>query len=368
MTRLLPLSVDTACVVALIAMSSSFGRSSAGTNSVDPVSSIQCGVSLSGAEFGTDKVGFSNETPGIFGRDYTYNTERSVQYFCERGASLLRLPIRWERIQPRLGEPLDELELARLRVAIGWASKHNGRVIIDIHNFGRYVLVRNGRPRACAIDEEVRGENLVTREHFVDLWRRLSLAFRDEPTIYAYGLMNEPHDMGKSNWKAISQAAVDAIRGGNDFHRILVAGDGWSKAHRFEEANGSAAWIRDSANNIAYEAHCYFDRDGSGRYANSYEEESGADADLVGRGERRVQSFAQWCARNGVRGFVGELAVPAADSRWQPGLERALAAMKRAGLEGCYWGGGEWWGDHPLSIQPTAGFRTPSPLMAIFTR
>jgi len=30
--------------------------------------------------------------------------------------------------------------------------------------------------------------------------------------VYAYDLMNEPHDMGLGNWKTISQAVVDAIR------------------------------------------------------------------------------------------------------------------------------------------------------------
>lgn len=89
------------------------------------------GVSLAGPEFGVDKPGFSNENPGIFGCDYTYNSERTIQYFRSTGATQLRLPIRWERIQPRLGEDLDELELARLGVCIGWCiSMVAGRLLI----------------------------------------------------------------------------------------------------------------------------------------------------------------------------------------------------------------------------------------------
>jgi endoglucanase len=60
------------------------------------------GVSLCGAEFGAEKADFSNENPGVFGRDYTYNSERTTAYFCDHDLRLLRLPFRWERLQPRL--------------------------------------------------------------------------------------------------------------------------------------------------------------------------------------------------------------------------------------------------------------------------
>src|SRR6516164_10490180 len=79
------------------------------------------GVSLCGAEFGAEKADFSNENPGKYGPDYSYNSERTVAYFCDQGLRLLRLPFRWERIQPRLGKALDRTELGRLRKAVGHA-------------------------------------------------------------------------------------------------------------------------------------------------------------------------------------------------------------------------------------------------------
>jgi len=314
------------------------------------------GVSLAGPEFGTDSATFCNESPGVFGRDYTYNSEPSVRYFCSKGATLLRIPIRWERIQPRLGQSLDELELARLRVLVGWAAKHRGRVIIDVHNFGRYTMLADGRPRSLIIDQECKGQTPVSRHHFADLWRRLALAFHDEPAVQSFGLMNEPHDMGVSNWHKISQVAVDAIRATGDTRQILVAGNDWSKAHRFAAANGPKAWIRDPADNIAYEAHCYFDRDGSGRYEKSYDQEAAGDSQLQERGEDRLRDFSTWCENNRVKGFIGEYAVPGNDPRWLQCLENFQSAMRAANMDGCYWAGGEWWGNYPLSIQPSAGF------------
>jgi endoglucanase len=326
------------------------------------------GVSLAGPEFGAERAQFSNQTPGAFGRDYTYNSEATVAYFCSQGLRLFRLPLRWERLQPRLGQPLDADELDRVRTVIAWARKHEGEVIVDIHNYGRYVLVRDGKPTACVIDQAAGGQSPVRREHLADLWRRLSQVFADEPAVYAYGLMNEPHDMGSSNWKSISQATVDAIRGLGDRKRILVAGDGWSSAVRFAALNGPRAWINDPARNVVYEAHCYFDEDGSGHYAKSYDAELARDPRLEARGADRVRPFLRWCRSNAATGFLGEFGIPGADPRWQAVLARFLDELDRADMGGCYWAAGEWWGDYPLSIQPRDPAQKAAPQLRVLIR
>ncbi len=203
-----------------------------------------------------------------------------MAYFCDQGLRLLRLPFRWERIQPRLGEALDDAELRRLKTTVEWVRKHHGKVILDVHNYGRYCIRRHGKKQECVIDQKMGKAVVVSRHHFADLWRRLSQVFREEPTVYAYGLMNEPHDMGTSDWRVISQAAVDAVRGEKDHKLILVAGDGWSNAHRFPEVNGARAWIKDATGQVAYEAHCYFDHNNSGKYDLDYDEELTRDAKL----------------------------------------------------------------------------------------
>ena len=336
------------------------------TTAAPTASGPRLGVSLSGAEFGTEKPGFSNRAPGTFGRDYTYNTERSVGYFCEQGLGLIRIPVRWERLQPRLGEALDGLELSRLRVAIGWVRKHGGSAIIDLHNYGRYTLADDSGTRVCVIDQSHAGQAGVTREHFADIWRRMAETFKDDAAIHGYGLMNEPHDMGSSDWKAISQLAVNAIRTTGDTHLVLVAGNEWSKAQNFAAINGKP-WISDPCGNIAYEAHCYFDREGSGKYASSFAAELAADANLVERGSRRLTEFVNWCRLHQVSGFVGEFGMPR-DAQWQPVLDRFLQTLDEAGMDGCAWGAGEWWGNYPLSIQPSSDFHQAAPQMESLRR
>jgi endoglucanase len=325
------------------------------------------GVTLAGPEFGVDQPGFSNRNPGVFGRDYTYNSERTTTYFCRQGLRRLRIPVRWERLQPALNEALDPAELGRLRAAVGWARNAGGEVILDVHNFGRYFLARGGKVRECIIDEVVGDAVPVSRAAFADLWGRLAAEFKDEPAMAAFGLMNEPHDMGKSSWKLISQAAVDAIRRHDRRKLVLVAGDDWSSAARFARANGPWAWVKDPADNVAYEAHCYFDENESGKYQLDYKAELARDPDLAGRGVERLVPFAGWCQVNRVRGFLGEFGVPPA-AGWLAVLAAFLTALRRTGMAGCWWAAGEWWKDYPLSLQPSDDFRTPAPQMAALLR
>jgi endoglucanase len=116
---------------------------------------VRRGVSLSGAEFGAEKADFSNENLGVFDRDYSYNSERTVAYFCGQDLRLLRLPFRWERIQPRPGEALDDAELKHIKTAVEWVRKHNGEAILDLHNYCRYCVRRNGKKHGCVIDQKV---------------------------------------------------------------------------------------------------------------------------------------------------------------------------------------------------------------------
>lgn len=329
----------------------------------DRTAKLRRGVSIAGAEFGVDAK-FSNLHPGVAGNDYTFNSEQTVAYFAEQGVTLLRVPFRWERIQPRLGEGLNEPELDRLRKFVGWAQEHECQVILDVHNFARYTLLLGGKPRECVIDATIGDRVPVTRAHFADLWSRLSAAFGDEPAVESYGLMNEPHDMGESDWKAISQAAVDAIRARGDRKLILVPGESWSNSDHFSDVNGPKAWIRDPLGRTAYEAHCYFDSNYSGQYRQSYDEELSRDPELPERGVKRLKQFFEWLRTNGVPGLLGEFGVPP-EPRWLEVMRRCLRALDEAGIEGCYWAAGEWFGAYPLSIQPGLALRRKPQLEAL---
>ncbi|MGE5648014.1 MAG: glycoside hydrolase family 5 protein [Acidobacteriota bacterium] len=312
------------------------------------------GVNIAGAEFGEDHL------PGVHGRDFTYNSEDTFRYFCAKGLNLFRVCLRWERLQPELRGPLDPGHTGCLRQNIEWAHKYGGQVIIDIHNFGRY--------GNFAIDNLYDARMRVSTRDFADLWTRLSAEFRGEPGVYAYGLMCEPHDLGEADWKTVSQTALAAIRDNGDSTLVLVPGDSWSSSERWPEVHGPRGWIADPSGNFAYEAHEYFDADHSGSYALSYDEELARDSGLPSIGRARLRPFTDWCAANGVRGFLGEYGVPDNDPRWLAVLDDFLDALDEAALGGACWAAGEWWGDYPLSVQPRENFTLDRPQLAVLER
>jgi len=316
------------------------------------------GINLAGAEFG------ENNLPGTLGRDYTFNSETTYQYFGAKNLNLVRLMLRWERLQPALHGPLDANYLAGIKNNVAWAKAHGDRVILDIHNYGRYSLHENGALNSYVIDNNYGGIVKVAGADLADLWARLSPEFRDEPVVYAYDIMNEPHDMGSSNWKAISQSVLMAIRAAGDDKLVMIPGDAWSSADQWPQVHGPASWIVDPANNFAYEAHQYFDRDGSGTYALTYDQELAQNSKLAVIGPTRLAHFTAWLKSNSVRGYLGEYGIPNTDPRWMTVLDNFLIALDAAGLDGTYWAAGEWWGSYPLSIQPADNFAADRPQLA----
>lgn len=308
----------------------------------------QRGVNIAGAEFAGKKL------PGVMGTNYTFNDRATFEYFAAKGLRLFRVPILWERIQPELKGPLDANYLGGLKQNVAWAKGCGARVMIDIHNYCRY--------RGQVIDV-----GPAKAADFADLWVRLSSEFKNEPAVYAYDLMNEPHDLGGADWKRISQAAVTAIRANGDTKLIAVEGSSWASAARWEKANGDP-WIADPAGNIIYSAHCYFDADATGTYKKSYDEELAKNPELAEVGRKRVKVFADWCKAHNVRGHVGEYGVPKTDPRWLAVLDNFLAEMDAAGLDGTYWAASAWMGKDPVCVMPTEHFKTDAPQLPVLLR
>jgi endoglucanase len=314
------------------------GAGGGGSEDSDNALSIEAGdpvigVNLAGAEF-------SDKLPGNYGVSYIYPNKIELAYYKDKCMLLIRLPFSWENLQTQTYADLDDQELERIKNFVAEAKKKGMKVILDIHNYGRYYGA-------------VIGSNAVPISAFADVWQQIANEFKDESAIYAYGLMNEPHDMN-NKWPQAAQAAVDAIRKVDDSHIILVGGDGWSSAEKWPVYNASLD-INDPASKIIYEAHIYFDDDGSGSYDESYQAE-GAYPEI---GFDRLMPFLNWLDANKNRGFIGEFGVPANDSRWLVVLENFLTVLEANEIGGTCWAGGPWWGDYILSVEPDNGEDKP---------
>lgn len=297
------------------------------------------GVNLAGADFG--------QIPGTYDKDYDYPNAKDVAYLKSKGFRLIRLPFLWERLQPQLGSALDTFQVNKLVGVIDEAAKNNMLVVPDMHNYCRRM-----------IDGELTliGTKSVTIAMVADAWKRLAVVLKDKKNIWGYGIMNEPHDMPDSTaWFNIAQAIITQIRTVDKSHTIVVGGDNWSSAAKWQNGSDHLKNLSDPAHNLIFEAHLYFDHDGSGTYKVSYDDEKATPQ----TGVERAEPFVTWLKSNNLRGFIGEYGIPDDDKRWLITLENFLNYVQANGVNGTYWAAGHRWGDYKLAVQPVNGKDRP---------
>lgn len=285
------------------------------------------GINVSGAEFSSKKL------PGRLSFDYFFPTQQDLQYYKNKGFNAIRFPILWERLQPELFGEVDHNYYSYINQLLNDANEVGINVVIDLHNYGRY--------RGSLV-----GSEEVPFSAFADIWFRLAGLINTSPALYAYGIMNEPHDT-KGLWFEAAQVAVDAIRQVDSIHRIYVAGDHWSNSHIWHKVQPKP-FVKDSANLIVYEAHTYFDKDFSGRYKNSNQLPQEPVA-LV------LNSFTKWLKEHNQKGAIGEWGMPADNPEWLPIAESFLIEADKHCLDWFVWAGGPRWGNYQLSLQPVNG-------------
>jgi len=294
------------------------------------------GVNISGAEFGGPD--------GKAGTDYIYPSDATLNWAAARQMSAIRLPFRWERLQPRLNGALDRDELSRLKDTVERANGRGLTVILDPHNYAEY-----------------RGEKIgtgnVSADALADFWRRLAPVFSDNDKA-VYGLMNEPAGVTAKTWFEAAQASVTAIRQAGAGNLILVPGTVWTGAsHWFEDQEGGSnaehfERLSDPANRFAFEFHQYMDEDFSGTKATCPRV-----ADAIGA----LDSVTACLRQQGFKGFLGEFGGTSAPDCLSGLMEMAgfVDEHNDVWIGWSAWAAGEWWGDYPLSLQPVGRIDRP---------
>ncbi len=290
------------------------------------------GVNISGAEYGAKD--------GIHGTNYIYPSEKTVRYFAGKGMDSVRLPFLWERLQPQLNGPLDGAELSRLHAAVDLISRHGMTVILDPHNFAYYDGKRIGTAEVSAFA-------------FGDFWTRLAFEFANRDGI-VFGLMNEPFDIGATEWLDAANAAIRGIRATGAGNLVLVPGTSWSGAHSWESereggSNGTVMLgIEDPRDNYAYEFHQYLDEDSSGTHDGCVNAQGAVQA---------IVRVTDWLRRHDKRGFLGEFG-GGQGPQCLEGLANFVKTIddnRDVWLGWTYWAAGDWWPtDETNHIQPTA--------------
>lgn len=309
------------------------------------------GVNLAGAEFFHKKM----DGVGRFNKDYYYPTPREFDYWKSKGLTLMRIPFKWDRLQREVEGPLLKEELEYIRFLLREADKRGMKVLLDMHNYAR----RNYEGKYRII-----GDTLMPC-HFGQAWATIARELKDEPAIYGYGLMNEPHDMlDTCPWVDIAQVAIDSIRAVDTKTAIVVAGNHWSSSERWDRVNPGLENLKDPSDNLIFEAHCYFDSDASGIYRKGYDEE-GAYPMI---GVDRARPFVEWCKRYNKRGLFGEYGVPHNDERWLECLDLFLKYLSDNGIAGTYWSAGAHWNNYILGVHPKENYTIDMPQTKILQK
>jgi endoglucanase len=289
-------------------------------------------VSLAGAEFGEGSL------PGTHGTNYIYPSVASVDYFRAKGMTFIRLPFRWERLQPTLMQAFSGPELARLTEFVDGATAGGTTVLLDPHNYARW-------------HGSLIGSSAVPHAAFADFWSRLATQFKGNSKV-AFGLMNEPYDMPTEQWLAAANAALAAIRSTGAQNLVTVPGNAWTGAHSWSQSwygasNASVmTGIVDPGNNMLFEVHQYLDADSSGRSENCVSPTIGSE---------RLRDFTSWLRREGYRAVLGEIGA-ASNTTCNQAVADALAhleANRDVWYGWTWWAAGPWWGNYMYSIEPS---------------
>lgn len=309
------------------------------------------GVNLAGAEFFHHKM----DGVGKFNKDYFYPTVRELDYWVSKDMKLIRLPFKWERLQREVGGKLSDDEIGYIKFLLREADARGMKILLDMHNYGRRKYLGKNR---------IIGDTLLP-SHFASAWAEIARQLKDSPGLYGYGLCNEPHDMLDScPWVSIAQEAIDSIRAVDMQTSIVVAGNTWSSAERWPYINAGLESLYDPSDNLIYEAHCYFDNDGSGIYRHGYDEEKAYPT----IGVDRARPFVEWLKKYGKRGMFGEYGVPADDPRWLECLDLFLRYLAENGVEGTYWAGGARWNKYILGVHPQQNYTVDRPQVKIMQK
>lgn len=300
------------------------------------------GVNLAGGEFGS--VG------GAYGSGYIYPSMENIDYYASKGMELIRLPFKWERLQPNENGPLDAAELGRIREIVDYAATKGMTVALDVHNYG------------MAYGGKLTGSAELPNSSFADFWSKVATEFKGDANVM-FNLMNEPYKHSAAEWLESANAAIQAIRETGADQKILVPGTIWSGAHSWMSSDNHSvvgAGVIDPLDNYAFEVHQYLDGDSSGTSAYAVSETIGAE---------RLTAITEWAKANGHELFLGEFGA-AQNATSLAALDNMMQYMDENAdvwIGATYWAGGPWWGDYIFSIEPDEN-GNDKPQMAILQK
>src|SRR5258708_3563818 len=354
----------------------SFFASALFLQSVSPAASspTMFGDNLSGGEFGT--------VPGVRNTNYFYPSSKHYDWSKSQGMALVRMPFKWERVQHEdstgtgtLNNFLNTDDITAIDASLDLAESRGIRVFLDMHNYAGRQLTIGGTTAGYKI-----GSPQLPVSVYANAWSLLATHFKDRKSLWGYDIMNEPVGLpnGVNDWVSFAQAAVNAIRQVDATHPIILEGYFYAQASSWNTNGAPLLNVVDPANNLIFEAHCYFDHDGSGtwNHGGTVQSElvsSGPYSSLTAAynvGVDRASPFVNWCTTNKVRGLLGEYGSPQTidTANWDIILDNFLTLLKNNNICTTQWGGGGWSTTYVIRMENRKDNSSPPPVASVVSK
>lgn len=283
--------------------------------------------------------------PGTPNFDYPTARESDFAFFATKGIRNIRLPIKWERLQPTINGDFDTTYLGFIDQAVTYAKNHGMTIMLDVHNYG-------GR----SVDGVYRkfGTPELPDSAFADLWLKIATYYLNEPGMEFYDLMNEPNTMPTLYvWTTAAQAAITAIRAAGFNGYIHVEAGGFSGAHDWISSGSAAAFrtLTDPQNKLIAHCHQYLDSDNSGT----------GDTAVTGKGSTVLVNATNYARTYGIKMFIGEYGIANTQSMYTEGAAMLdyMNANSDVWIGRAVWAGGPAWPDSYIKKVEPAGFTAP---------
>ncbi len=251
---------------------------------------------------------------GYYTQSSTWATNIGMDYYLGKGMRVFRIVFAWEWIQPVLNGPLNRPTLAGLDA--------------DVNHFGRRDLnFGNFPPNTHIVGEH----DDVTAADMADAWSKIAVHYASNPRVI-FELMNEPHDQNSAMLVATYNRVIEAIRATGATNPIMIDGNDWSNAGRWvfgSDNNVNMLNVTDSANNLIFDVHQYFDKFSAGQSTSC----------IVDTGFS-LYDVTSWARNNRKRLFLGEFS-GGKNPQCYMELKNALAIVAN---NSDVWVGSAWWG------------------------
>jgi len=172
-----------------------------------------------------------------------YFTEKDVAAIAETGFDHIRVPIDEVQMWDSLGNKETEaFEL--LHQAIGWAEKHNLKILVDLHIIRSHYFLDQDPPLFTDPKEQTK---------FADLWAQLSAELKQYANEnIAYELLNESVAKDPEDWNKVYRLAYNEVRKDEPNRVIFIGSNRWQQAATFPDLR-----VPENDPNIVLSFHFY---------------------------------------------------------------------------------------------------------------